>query len=134
MTITVQDKTFIINLVNNYVHEQHNKLVEMSHELSQLGDDMIETANEVNKLKPFTAEKKQAKKELAEIKAQFDKIKNDITVYRWDILKNLCISNKIEFNENWWMNETGIEDINDFIIACVNKDADMFKGQDLKKK
>ena len=40
MRVEVRGKSFDIDLVNNYVHEQYSKLTEMSYDLVSLADEV----------------------------------------------------------------------------------------------
>jgi hypothetical protein len=134
MLITVQGKDFIINLVNNYVMTMYTELTDESSRLGILSDELTEMAMALENIKIFTQERKDAEKALKEKQLELRKSRDTIVNLRDKIIEELCESNDIDYDEKWWSRKTGLEDLNDFMIACVKKDADLFKGHDLKKK
>ena len=46
----------------------------------------------------------------------------EVTDLRLEILKELIVSNDIEFDSKWWDRRTSPDDINAFIMKCMDKD------------
>jgi hypothetical protein len=107
MKLTVRDKTFKIELVNNYVHELYSELVNLAVDLS---DHMADTTQ----IKDRATYK--------EMKIQYRALAKESVKTRDDIVKELLESNGIEYDEKWWKRRVGVNDINDFMLTCIQKD------------
>lgn len=117
----VRGKTFEINLVNNWCHEKYAELSSLAFDLAD--DTSILEARTITGLSGLKATRSavQNKREIVK----------QIVEIRQDILKELMTTNGYEYDPVWWERSTDPDDLNDFIIACMKKDA---SSANVKKK
>ena len=118
MRVEVRGKSFDIDLVNNYVHEQYSKLTEMSY-------DLVSLADEVGNLQPG-----EIAAGVKRIRADSNAKKRELCEVRDDIVRELLESNGYEFDGEWWKRKTSPDDMNEFMVECVKRDS---KGTVKKK-
>lgn len=133
MKIKIQDKEFKIELVNNYVHQLYEEIKELSIELIGKSDFLQAQLTEYSK-NPDREKKKSLDLDLDE----FNKFKNEkrkeIAKLRMEIIEEVLTTNNYNFEEKWWLRRTEPDDLNNFMLACIQKDAKTEgKKQDTKK-
>jgi hypothetical protein len=121
MTLEVRGKKFEINLVNNWVHEQYMVIIQLVSEMTNNAD-----------LYSYATDDKEGEKKLRAIEKRRYEIKDTLIQLRREIIKEIVETNGYEYDEKWWTRSTEPDDINEFMTACIGKDAS--KGQSSKKK
>lgn len=119
MKFNVRNEVFNITFVNNYAREQYGLLSELSLDLVNLADDIKEASEELNS---GNITMKDMREKLREFEKQRKSIRVEITGLREEILKELLESNDYEFDKHWWTRKTGVEDVNDFVLQCMQMD------------
>lgn len=129
MKIIVRDKTFNIELVNNYSHQLYDEiakktraLVDNADELEDRKDEFTEEINQAGTIKEKKKIRKEFKDYLKEGEKNRDALKTEIVELRLSYIKEILITNDIEFDDQWWIHKTQPNDMNEFLIKCVNKD------------
>jgi hypothetical protein len=115
MTITVRDRDFKIDFVNNFCREQYQTMLETAEELTELPDEVRDAAG---------------RDEIKALQAKRKKLVNQIGVVRETILKELLETNGHEYDRNWWLHKTDVDDVNRFVVDSLRKD---LKGNVSKK-
>ena len=132
MKIKVRDKEFKIELVNNYVHQLYQEITDISKEIVE----------EVEKLKELTEEylknkTKETEKNLNELGKKLNIYRKEKTkeLYdlRMEIIQEVLTTNNYEYDSVWWLKRTEPNDLNDFMITCINKDKMDGTKNDTKK-
>ena len=142
MTITVRDKDFQIELVNNWVTEKYNELFDLA---SFDGAEYVSTVEDLNKEGLEESEKVETRKEKREIKEKYKellriehqkaiKVRDDIIKLRQAIIKELLESNGYEYDNDWWLRRASVEDNNDFMTMCLKQDFEPIGSTVSKKK
>ena len=132
MYITIRNKEFKIELVNNYVRKLYVELTElcegitdliheMQDELDNYKDQEDKTDNKEGALSLHKT-KRQLYKEYREIhkkqKTELNTLKHRTVLVRNSILEEILISNNIEFDVKWWDHKADANDINELIEQC----------------
>lgn len=118
MKLTVRGKEFNISLVSNYVHEKYIELIALSVSLV----DEVKFSDEAKKDKDI------AKKEYKEIEAKRKDISSKIIEIRREMIRELVETNDIVYDASWWQKKTDPDDINAFLLSCLQKDLIETKG------
>lgn len=136
MTVQVRSKKFEIDLVSNWVLREYAKLHELSIQLVHLQVEIAgkaqETADAIQQVDDVE-KAQEMQQSIIDMKDKFDEKQREIVMLRNDIVRELLESNDIEYDGEWWDRRTGTEDINDFLLTCVNKDVKS-DGKRSKKK
>jgi len=130
LKLTVREKVFNIELVNNYVHQLYadlqNKtqmIIEMGGDLDERRKDFLEDAEEnITDRKKVRELKRTFRAEQKEIKAEMKSLSLDMADVREQMLEELCETNKYPYDAEWWLHQTSTDDVNDFVIDCLKKD------------
>ncbi len=125
MDFKVRDRTFKINFVNNYCREQYQAMLDTVDDLADLPLE-IEEITEDKKLSD-----KEAISKLRDIKKRKRELVKQTVDIREDIMTELLTTNNYEYDRNWWLRKTTANDINDFVLGCLQKD---LTGKGSKKK
>lgn len=138
MEIKVRDKTFKINFVNNYVHNQYEILVGLIAEIATMPDlfkelledfrDDEERTKDRVKLREIRATYKE---EITAVDQKTKDLKKEISLIREDIVRELLEKNNYEYDYKWWLHDASRDDMNDFMIKSIKKD---YKDSMSKKK
>src|SRR6056297_978211 len=109
MQIEVRDKSFDITFVNNWSREKYQELLEYIDELSDLPGkfDDIDKSEKDRKEKLNTLQHELVRK---------------ITDLRFEIIVELLETNNYEYDDKWWKRKTDVEDLNNFMLTCMQKD------------
>lgn len=129
MIIKVRDKQFKIELVNNYVHRLYNELTEYSEELSEYMNELEDKIKDINAGK---LDKVQQRDFLKDSRKRKKEIKDNLLRVRMEMVEELLTSNGLEYDAKWWERKTAPDDINDFVLSCVQKDLSKGKGSGKK--
>lgn len=121
MLLTLRGKEFEIEFVSNYVHELYSKMRDLSFRQAGIVGEIQDSAKskDIEDVQRLTGEVARNNAEILRL--------------RQEILKELIESNDLEYDESWWLRRTGPEDVNDFIVTCLNKDVSL-DGSRVKKK
>ena len=124
MRVDVRDKSFEITFVNNWCREQYQEMLCLIDEISAIPEEYDEVRN---------SDKSQKAKlsELKEINTRQHELTRKISDIRFAIVQELLETNEYEFDERWWKRKTDVDDLNDFMLTCMQKD---IKGGGTKKK
>jgi len=132
MKIQVRGQSFKIDLVSNWVRKQYTEMVELSAQLQELS---FTISGIVGELKDVTE-----KSQLDEIQVRAEAIKGkikeksqELAELRDEIIRELLESNNLDYKAEWWDRNTAPEDINDFLLTCLNKDFTPGKESSVKK-
>ena len=125
MKLTIRDKSFEINFVNNWCRERYQDMIDKVEELGDLPDQLDEISRrddigdraKLRLLKDLKREKRGLSREIVDI--------------RGEILKELLETNGYEYDQKWWSRKTDADDLNEFILSCLQKD---LKADGSKKK
>jgi len=133
MKIEVRGQSFKIDLVSNWVRKRYTEMVELSAQLQELS---FTISGIVGELKDVTErEQLDSIQERAEsIKGKISEKSQELAEIRDDILRELLESNDLDYVSDWWDKKTGPEDVNDFLLTCLNKDFTPGKESSVKKK
>ena len=140
MDITVRDKTFRIDLVNNMAQR-------LASEIKSLGFQMVEIVQNIQETnEDFTTEakdmerverrvlKKKYKVEIDELSIELKEKEKSIINSLDLMMSELLIHNGYEYDKEWWLHKTSQEDKERFWTSCINKDAKEEKPKVQKKK
>lgn len=116
MTVTIRNRDFEITFVNNYCREKYQEMLETAEDLADLPDQLAEAKTRA-----------QGK----ELRKQQKALVQKIGAIREEIMKELLTTNGHEYDAHWWLHSTDIDDINEFVVACLHKD---LKASGSKKK
>jgi len=107
-------------------------MVELSAQLQELS---FTISGIVGELKDVTE-----KSQLDEIQVRAEAIKGkikeksqELAELRDEIIRELLESNNLDYKAEWWDRNTAPEDINDFLLTCLNKDFTPGKESSVKK-
>lgn len=134
MVYTVRGKDFKINLINNWVSNEYQKMVKISDDSIALQGKIGKLAKDSVKEGIAEVEAKKIYDEILKLKEDFSSKCDDILILRMEILKEIIVSNDIEYDENWWIRRTSSEDINDFILSCLKDGYEPGEDSTIKKK
>ena len=119
MRMQVRDKSFKIDLVNNYVHELYSEMAGLSFDLSDVSSDVEEV---------------KTRAEFKELRLGYKLIAKQIVELRDQIIKELLESNGYNYDSTWWKRKTSVNDLNEFVLACVKKDESTIEKKATEKK
>lgn len=115
MQIDVRDKSFDITFVNNWCREKYQEMLEYIDEISEL-------PAKYDEIKDADKDKSVKLKELKELNTHQHDLTRLITQVRTDIIKELLDTNGYEYDEKFWKRKTDVDDLNDFMLTCMQKD------------
>lgn len=124
MQLDVRDKSFDITFVNNWCREQYQEMLCIVDEITTIPAQYEEIRNS----------EKSGKQQLEEMKAlntRQHELTRKVSEIRFAIIRELMETNGYEFDERWWKRKTDVDDLNDFMLSCMQKDV---KGGSTKKK
>lgn len=138
--LKVQDRTFKIQFVSNWVHQEWSKLqntitdfIKKGDELQKLIDKSREISEKLLEEKPDVKNTEKflnsntefvniSKKIEAKQKELLSIDPKEFFAKRMELIQEICESNDIEFDKKWWQRKTEPNDLNEFIRVCVKKD------------
>jgi hypothetical protein len=124
MQLDVRDKSFDITFVNNWCREQYQEMLCLIDEITTIPAQYEEIRNS----------EKSGKQQLEEMKTlntRQHEVTRQVSELRFGIIRELMETNGYEFDERWWKRKTDVDDLNDFMLSCMQKD---IKGNGTKKK
>jgi hypothetical protein len=107
-------------------------MVEASTRMQELSGEIagiIEELGKVTEPEQFASIQERADKARAEINER----KNEVLEARQEVIEELLESNGLKYDGDWWDKKTSPEDVNDFLLACLNKDFVPGKDSSVKK-
>lgn len=126
MTFDIRGEQFNITFVNNYVREKYQDMVDLADELSDL-------PNEADAISEEGGDKKTQIAKLKELKRKQRALVKQIGEVRDEILREILETNGYEYDAQWWRRKTDANDINNFVLGCVQKDVNAEAAQSKKK-
>jgi len=132
MQIEVRDKSFDITFVNNWCREQYQELQELIDEITDISAKVDKISSAIK-----TAEGEESKKLLDDMREHRKRMKEISTEIvgkpkkinrpkqygiRELIVKEIIETNDYDYDEHWWNHNTDVEDVNDFMLTCMQKD------------
>lgn len=132
LKLDVRGRSFKIDLVSNWVRRRYAEMVEASTRMQELSGEIagiIEELGKVTEPDQFASIQERADKARAEINER----KNEVLEARQEVIEELLESNGLKYDGDWWDKKTGPEDVNDFLLACLNKDFVPGKDSSVKK-
>ena len=140
MIIEVQNKSFEIGFVNNYVHELYTKMVNkisdiatQPNEISELIIEQKEKVKDIVNSIQIIKINKEYHKKMRDIELKAREMAKETVAYRQEIIKEVLETNNYVYDEQWWLRKTSTEDCNDFMQTCIKKDYKP-SGSSVKKK
>lgn len=132
MDFTVRGEKFTIELVNNWVLEKYS---EMAETLASTIPKSVEVQqiSEENQKETDLAKAQERLKKALEIKAEMNEANQKAVDIRQAILQELLTTNGYEYDIEWWLHKTDPDDINEFILCCVQKDRETTGKTGVKK-
>ena len=124
MIIEVRDREFKVTFVNNYVRDLYNEMLIDVDDLTALPDEIEEIAK--------IEDRKERKAQVKDVTQRQRKLIRKISETRLDMLKELLSTNGLDYDEHWWRHSTDVDDINQFVFSCIQKDVS--EGGASKKK
>ncbi|MDA3939823.1 MAG: hypothetical protein PF693_11000 [Spirochaetia bacterium] len=125
MDFNVREQKFKITFVNNYCRERYQDLLDSVDDLADLPGEIDDISNDKSLLdKEKIAKYKDIKKSKREL------VKATVEI-RKDILVEILETNNYKYDSTWWLRKTSADDINTFVLDCLQKD---LKGNSSKKK
>lgn len=123
MRIDVRDKSFDITFVNNWCREQYQQMLLYIDEISLIPDQYEE-------IRDSDKSSKQKLAEMREVNTRQHELTKQISDLRFAIVQELLETNGYDYEERWWKRKTDVDDANDFLLTCLQKDV---KGNSTKK-
>ena len=123
MKFDVRGKVFDITFVNNYVRERYTEMLELVDDLSDHPDKMSELME--------GEDRAEMRHGLRHIKEEQRRLVREIAEMRADMLNEILTTNDYPYDAEWWKRKTDVDDINNFVFDCIQKDV---KGDKPKKK
>lgn len=151
LELKVRNQTYRIDLVSMYVLEKYDemqadavKLTEAQIKQNILNSELsgyVSDLKQIVKIPDETA-LEELKKKIEIVKSQVEKCAKSITEIsrelfekRKEIVKEILESNDYEYDDAFWHRRTSPEDMNEFLLCCVNKDREPdTKKSSVKKK
>ena len=115
MQIEVRDKVFDITFVNNWSREKYQEMLEYIDELSDL-------PGKFDDIEKSEKDRKEKLKEMKELNTLQHELVRKITDLRFEIIVELLETNNYEYDDKWWKRRTDVEDLNNFMLTCMQKD------------
>ena len=133
MIAPIRGRKFKIDLVNNKVSRLHQEITEKAIECTQINIDLQAiVAKRAEEKRPFTPEEVKAVEEYSQ---RVNEAKKMMVSNRWEIIKQLMVANNIEFDFNFWDTKVSANDMNEFILFCIENDRNTFAdGKSTSKK
>ena len=124
MKIDVRDQSFDITFVNNYCRERYQDMLTLIDEVSGIPEqyEVIKDSEDLDKAKLS---------KMKELNSKQHELTKSITEIRTEIIKELLETNEYEYDQKFWKRKTDVDDLNDFMLTCMQKDV---KGKGSKKK
>jgi hypothetical protein len=124
MKIDVRDQSFDITFVNNYCRERYQDMLTLIDEVSGIPEqyEVIKDSEDSDKAKLS---------KMKELNSKQHELTKSITEIRTEIIKELLETNEYEYDQKFWKRKTDVDDLNDFMLTCMQKDV---KGKGSKKK
>ena len=113
MIFDIRGETFDIKFVNNYVRERYNEMLQLVDELS----DLPEQAEDITK-----EDTSEMRRGFRDLKKKQRGLVREITEIRSDMLNEILTTNGREYNAEWWRRKTDVDDVNNFVFDCIQKD------------
>jgi len=113
MIFDIRGETFDIKFVNNYVRERYNEMLQLVDELS----DLPEQAEDITK-----EDTSEMRRGFRDLKKKQRGLVREITEIRGDMLNEILTTNGREYNAEWWRRKTDVDDVNNFVFDCIQKD------------
>lgn len=113
MIFDIRGETFDITFVNNYVRERYNEMLQLVDELS----DLPEQAEDITK-----EDTSEMRRGFRDLKKKQRGLVREITEIRGDMLNEILTTNGREYNAEWWRRKTDVDDVNNFVFDCIQKD------------
>jgi len=113
MIFDIRGETFDITFVNNYVRERYNEMLQLVDELS----DLPEQAEDITK-----EDTSEMRRGFRDLKKKQRGLVREITEIRSDMLNEILTTNGREYNAEWWRRKTDVDDVNNFVFDCIQKD------------
>jgi len=122
----IRGKQFEITFVNNYVREQYQRMVDLADELSDL-------PHEVDAISEEGGDKRAQIDKLKQVKRKQRELVHEISTIRQDLLREILETNNYEYDAQWWRRKTDANDVNNFVLDCVQKDVNAEAAKSKKK-
>lgn len=134
MRLEIRGKEFKIDLVNNYCSRiYHEELFPMIVEHGALLTDAEKDASiAIAMSEDRTEEMRKQAGILKEKKARAKELDDKVYMMRFELIQELLESNDYEYDKAWWERRTSPEDVNEFILCCLQPEYQKVKGN--KKK
>lgn len=114
MTFDIRGNEFKVTFVNNYVRERYNELLQLVDELSELPEQMEDVAK--------AEDRGEMRRGFRDIKKEQRRLIREIAEIRHDMLNEILTTNGYEYDPEWWRRKTDVDDINNFVFDCIQKD------------
>jgi predicted transcriptional regulator len=131
--LEVRGQVYKIDLVSNWVRKKYSEMVEVSGEIQVLTSTIGDIVSRLKKIEN-AQELPELQKEAEHAKQEIQEKTKEIAEIRDEIIREILESNGHDYVRDWWEKKTSPEDINDFIITCLNKDYEPGKDSSVKKK
>jgi len=126
MKFDVRDKQFDITFVNNWTREAYQQMLEATDDLVALPDEADEIGSDDD------LDTRGRLKAMREIQKRQRALVRKIAETRTAMVRELLETNGYEYDEKWWSRKTDADDMNDFVLGCLQKDVK--REGDAKKK